>query len=238
LHQTKSDLTLALQLLRGIVRLDPHFTLAFGNIANTALVLYRSYNRSTELLNKAESGSDQNTELRRRDGTLFLDHEQKSAFVVMISKMHSCMRKRAVEIDPTFALGYDALGFAYKALGMKEEEVWSRVEQVRLQENNKEAHFNLLVALSDFGDRERLHDAARNAIPVFQRYTRLNPDDYYARVEFANVLQMAERNEEALTKANELAVLEVLDGSSLYNLAVSIFMLKCGHKVFNASWRC
>jgi tetratricopeptide (TPR) repeat protein len=127
--------------------------------------------------------------------------------------------RKAVETDPKFSLGYDALSSAYKALGMKEETVKAGEELVRLRENDKTAHFSLLISLHELGDEERLRIAAERAIPIYERYIRLNPDDYHALVSLASIYAMSGNLFSALAAADELSSIETLDGFALYNLA-------------------
>jgi tetratricopeptide (TPR) repeat protein len=131
--------------------------------------------------------------------------------------------KRSIELDPNYAQGYDALGFAYQSLGDTAGAVSARKEQVRLRENGKEAYFSLLTALDQLPNtpenHEELRESAERAIPVFERHIRLNPDDYNSRVWLAMILQMANRTDESLEEADKLSLEESLGGYACYNLA-------------------
>jgi tetratricopeptide (TPR) repeat protein len=129
------------------------------------------------------------------------------------------LAERAIAIDPQYAPAYDALGFAYQTLGQDAEAVSAGEKYVRLRENSRVAHFNLVMALNELGDRARLEAAAERTIPIYERHTRLNPDDYSARVQLANIHAMAGRGIEALAAVEELSKVETLDGAILYNLA-------------------
>ena len=98
------------------------------------------------------------------------------------------------------------------------------------QENSRQAHFSLLTILNELGSlpeaKERLIKAAERAIPVFDRYVRLNPDDYNACVQLANVYWMAGRDTEALEEGEKLSSIESLDGIALYNLACLYLLLQ------------
>jgi adenylate cyclase len=219
---TKSDIERALALYEESVRLDPNFAHAHANIASTSLVVYRSYSRIPSLLDRAEHAAEQVLEL---EGETAQYAWVKSNISRNRGDFESALRyaKRSIELDPNFAAGYDALGFAYKSLGDMAGAVSARKEQARLRENDKGAHFNMVTTLYELPNtpenREELRESAERAIPIYERHVRLNPDDYNARVEFAIILQMASRHEESLQEADKLTQVGSLDGVTYYNLA-------------------
>jgi len=131
--------------------------------------------------------------------------------------------KRSIELDPNYVQGYSALSLAYHALGDVVSAVNAWKNSVLLWENDKIGHFSLLIALDELPhtphNREVLRESAERAIPLYERYIRLNPDDYNAPVEFANILQMAARITVSLAEADKLSLVESLDGYAYYNLA-------------------
>jgi adenylate cyclase len=219
---TRPDFERALALFEEAVRQDPGFAAAYASIANTFTALYRAYSRSEALLERAEAAASMVKELKGETAQYFW---VMSNITLSRGDAQGALRlaSRAVETDPTYDSGYDALGFAYKALGCHEEAVHAWEEYVRLRENSTTAHFNLLMGLNELGSspeaKERLTQAAERAIPVYERHVRLNPDDYNAWVELANVYWMAGRVPEALAETEKLSAVESLDGSALYNLA-------------------
>jgi tetratricopeptide (TPR) repeat protein len=126
---------------------------------------------------------------------------------------------RSVELDPEFAPGYDTLGSAYQSLGRFEESANARERNVQLRENDRTAHFNYLIALNELGDTSRLAAAAVKALPIWERYLRLTPDDLNARVEYASMLGWAGGHDRSHAEARRLEATEGLDGVPLYNLA-------------------
>ena len=121
-------------------------------------------------------------------------------------------------MNPKYAHGYDALAFAYKALGDINGAVYAWEKYVGLQENRLVGYLNLLLDLHELGDQQRLFSAAEKAIPLYERHIRLNSDDFSAHVDFANVLNWANRKSEAMMMAEALAEMKSLDGFTLYNL--------------------
>jgi tetratricopeptide (TPR) repeat protein len=100
---------------------------------------------------------------------------------------------QSIEVDSTFSFGHDALGKAYWTLGNKEETVNARAEVVSMRENDKNAHFDLLNTLHELGDTARLRAEVERAIPIFERHTRLNQDDYDAWARLANIIRYSGR---------------------------------------------
>jgi TolB-like protein len=219
---TKSDYERALVLFEESARLDPDFARANALIANTSQAIYRHYSRTPSLLERAEQSAER---VREIEGETAQYAYVKSLISRNRGDLESSLRyaKRSIELDPSYALGYDALGFAHQSLGHKVGAVSARKEQVRLRENDRNTHFNLLISLNELPDtpenREELREYAGRAIPVFERHIRLNPDDYHSRVQFANVLLMASRTEASLEEADKLSLVGSLDGGACYNLA-------------------
>ncbi len=219
---TKNDFERALVLFEESVRLDPNFALAHAEKSLTLLEMYALYSRTPSFLDRAEHAAER---IREIEGETAQYARVRSIIAVRRGDNEAALRygKRAIEIDPNYALGYDALGFAYRSLGDLPGAVNAWKDNVRLQENDKTAHFNLLVALNELSDEpeyhEELRESAKRAIPFFERHVRLNPDDYHHRVNFANVLQWSDRIEESLLEADKLSAVESLDGIACYNLA-------------------
>ncbi len=222
LRQTKSDYERAYTLYEESVRLDPNFASAQANIALVSQSMYRLYSRTPSLLDRAEQAAER---IRELEGETSRYEWVKSSISNSRGDHESALgyAKHAIEIDPNYAMGYDTLAIAYQSLGDTACAVSAWKDYVRLRENDKLAHFNLVVALHELPDtpenRDELRESAERAIPLFERYIRLNPDDYNARVQFASVLQWSERIEESLHEADILAKVESLDGVACYNLA-------------------
>jgi TolB-like protein len=216
-RHTHSDYEHALALFEEAVRLDPVFGAAFASIANTCAEIYRTYDRRAELLNRALEAAGK---VRATEGETAQYYWTMTKITLRGGDASGALglAEQTIRTDPKYAGGYDALAFVYQALGQKEEEVVAREKYVQLLENSRSAHFNLIMAFSELGDMERLNAAAKRAIPVFERYTRLNPDDYPARIELANIHSYMGNCEAALSAADMLSVLESLDGAALYNL--------------------
>jgi tetratricopeptide (TPR) repeat protein len=184
--------------------------------------MYRIYSRIPSLLEQAEQAAER---VRELEGETAQYAWVKSTISHTRGDLESALSyaKHSVQIDPNYAGGYEALYFAYKALGHLEAAANAGKETLRLLENDKTVHFNLLVAMGELPaspeNREELRRVAERATQVYKRYMRQNPNDYNARVQFANILQWANRTEESLYEADRLSLVESLDGVACYNLA-------------------
>ena len=232
---TRSDVERALTVFEEVVRLDPRFAMAYAMIANTCAELNYNYGRSEALLERAKAAAGKIKELEGETAQYFrimgvIRHSSGDAEGAIVYAL------RAVNIDPTYAQSYDTLGIAYQTLGRHEEAVQAREEFVRLLENSTGGHFKLLTSLNELAAtdsphaRERLNQAAERAIPVFERHVRLNSDDYKVRIQFAIVYLMANRNQEALAKAEQLSSVESLTGNVLYDLACVYLHLQANER--------
>jgi TolB-like protein len=218
LRHTKNDYECALALYESAVQLDPTFAGAYSNIANTCQSIYQFYNRNPGLLDRAMEAAEK---IRELEGETAQYYWVMSHITLQRGDAEGALTyaKRTVETDPKYSSGYSALAFAYEALGMREEELKAHEDCLRLSENNRNNHFRLIISLHEFGDDQRLRIAAEKAIPIFERHTRLNPNDYYSRVSLSAIYLYAGNSTAALSTADELSLIETLDGQSLYNLA-------------------
>jgi tetratricopeptide (TPR) repeat protein len=103
-------------------------------------------------------------------------------------------------------------------LGIFEKAVRARENWIRIQPNDRNARFSFLMALNKTHDIPRLRDASADAIPIYERYLRLTPDDLYARSQFVGVLCMAGKTERGLAEGKKLEASGELDGYALCNL--------------------
>lgn len=221
-RQTKMDYERALSLYEESVRLDPQFTAAYTLIVNTTVGMYRLYNRNPALLERAEEAAES---IRKIEGETAQYVWSKSMIALRKGEFEAALSyaKRTVELNPDFAFGYDALGFACRSLGDIKGAITARKETVRLREHDVISHFNLLGVLAELPDspakKQELLESAERAMVVYKRRILLNPDDYNTRVQFASILQYADRMDESRREADKLSEVVYLDGVGCYNLA-------------------
>lgn len=218
IRTTRSDYDRALLLYEEALRLDSGFTDMHLQIANTSLEYYRTYSRDEKWITKA---SDNIAKAESVLGESARVYWIRSNLVRCLGKYEEALHlaKLAAKLAPDYALAYDAIGFACSALGRKEESVDARKKLVQLRENDRSAHFSYLIALNELGDNSRLSEAARNALPIFERYLRLTPEDVNARVQYAGILGWAGDHGQLLLELERIEEMEGLDAAALFNLA-------------------
>jgi adenylate cyclase len=148
---TKSDYERALALYEESALLDPNFTRTHAQIVNISNAIYRQYNRTASVLERAEQAAER---VRELEGETAQYAWVKSLISRNYGDFESAVRyaKRSIELDPNYPVAYDSLGFAYQSLGDIQGALSARKEYVRLMGDNKIAHFNLLAALNRLSD--------------------------------------------------------------------------------------
>jgi TolB-like protein len=217
-RHTRQDFERAISLYEEAIRLDPTFVDAHMAIANTSLAYFRSYAReakwidtATEHIAKAEATLGETAQVYWIRSILARTQRNLEDALSLIN--------RAVELDPTFAAGFDTLAITSVLLGDREAAARARERQVELQENDRTAYFSYLTALNRLGDVPRLKTAARAALPIFERHLRLAPDDMYGQAQYAAVLCMAGDRDRALEQVRKLKAIDGLDSYTLFTLA-------------------
>jgi adenylate cyclase len=214
---SREDYEIAIQLYEAALEHDPNFAAAHLALANTYQGYYRTYSREPQWLQKAEAEANKALAIEGRTSEVIsimclIKLKQGNTEEALVEA------QEAVRLNPDNPLAHAAVGFAYKALGNWQEVRKAREQYARIRWNDTNAYFSLLVAIKELGDAEGLKKTAEQAIPIYEKYLRLNPDDYNAAVELVNVLTMASQRDLALQMANTLTHNESLDGPALYNL--------------------
>jgi len=221
-RHTSADYDRALGLYEEAARLEPRFANAHMQLANTCLEYYRVYSRdsnwltrASEHINAAESVIGESARIYALRGVLAArlgNGEESLRFA-----------EHAVELDPESDFAYDTLSISNHLLGRHESAVRARQRVIQLRATDRDSHYNYLLELNEFGDPSRLAEAARAALPVYERHLRLSPDDINARVEYAFILRLMGEHERALVEIQKVENTEGLDGKTLYNLACLYF---------------
>lgn len=125
----------------------------------------------------------------------------------------------AIELDPEGTIGTDALAFVYAISGKYDQAVPIYVRQLPFCTFKHRTYFNLYHAYSMLNDQPKRRDISQQAVPEFERWLKLHPDDFYERVCYCVILMGAGREEEARAVAGELSENPIINGKALYNLA-------------------
>ncbi len=214
---TQAGFERALAMYGEATRLDPDFAAARSGLAIAHLQIYRIYDRNRLHLEAAARAIE---EVRRIEGESKLwcwgmshFHYTKAAY----GEAERCAR-RSLEIDGEFAHGYAALGQILHAQNRLEEAVDALRELVKRRPNTS-AYLQLLISLNELGDMEGLQSTAQEALPVYEKHLKLNPEDLNAAVNYLYVFRCAGKWDEARLRASELMQRQEIEGIGLYNLA-------------------
>ncbi len=217
-RHTRVDIERSLSIYEEVVKLDPEFDDAYIQMANVALAYYRTYSKDSAIIErvngyilKAESILGESAKVCWIRGTLQRTTGQYEASRISL--------KRAIELDPGLMDAYESFAMTSAILGNLEETIIVREKMLQLQESNHNARYSYLLALNRLNDIPRLREAASKAIPIFERYLRLAPDDWYARSQYIGAVCMSGKFERALSEGSMLEANGNLDGYTLFNLA-------------------
>ncbi|MDP4221656.1 MAG: hypothetical protein Q8896_14565, partial [Bacteroidota bacterium] len=226
-RSTRADLEHALGLYEEAFRYDPKFVEAIAMVATTSQSLYRLYSRNQSWLTRADEALRKVFEIEGRTARYY-GISSAVHFVCGRFDLALADARQAIELDSNYVQGYAALGTACQLLGDKEGAVAAWEKVVSINENDRHAHFGLIIVLSELQQPEYLRAAAQRALPIYERYLKLNPGDDNARVEYATILESAGKIEESIRLADELALNTGLDGFLLYNLCC--LYMHCGRQ--------
>jgi adenylate cyclase len=217
-HHTRADYERALGLYEEAVRLDPGFALPHIDTVDVILTYYRNYSHDPALLVKAGEHIMQAESVLGESKEIF---RARSILARTQGNIEEAIHfaRRSAELDPESAPAYEVLSFSFQALGRYQEAAEARKKVVELRANDRNSLFNYLGTLQILGDRACISEAAPNALLVYERHLRLNPDDLNSRVQYAAILSMAGKRELAIREAEILETMEGVDGRAFYNIA-------------------
>jgi adenylate cyclase len=216
LRQTKEGFRLADQLFTEAIKLDPGYAEAYRFKARALAGLYRNYDRDPALLDEAETLCK---EALRLNTDLFAVYSPLSNIYMqrgMLAEAEEAARE-FIRKDPQNYNSHFTLGFFYANTGQSDKSIAPFEESVRLKPDNLPALFNLANNCDGAGEREKCVHWATVALPYYERYLKLHPDDENRLVSHANLLQWSGRTEAARAAAIELKNMK--DGNSLFNIA-------------------
>ncbi|HEX5317271.1 MAG TPA: tetratricopeptide repeat protein, partial [Candidatus Kapabacteria bacterium] len=186
-RNTKEDILLSIQLATTAIELDPLYANAYGFKANSLAALYRAYDRNPVLLAEAETLAQ---EALRIKPDLYYTYGALS-MIYMLQGNHAkaeAMGQTYVQNDPLNYYSHGALGFFYYNTGQPAKAIALWEEAVRLKPDYLAGLWGCAIANQAAGEEEKYAEAATRAIPYFERYIKLHPDDETPRVQHAFLL--------------------------------------------------
>jgi TolB-like protein/cytochrome c-type biogenesis protein CcmH/NrfG len=215
-RETKDGIQLAVQLITEAIKLDPGYARAYQFKANALAALYSNYDRDPALLDEAETLCKEALRLKPDLFRVYLPLSQIYMHRGMLAEAED-VAKEFIRKDPQNSNSHFTLGFFYYQTDQDAKAIAPYEESVRLKPDNLVNLFNLVSACEAAGEREKCAHWAAVAIPQFERYLKLHPDDENKLVWYALLLVRSGRTEDAHAAAMKLTNLK--DGISLYNTA-------------------
>ncbi len=224
-RQSKEGFQLAAQLFSEAIALDPAYANAYSSKANALAALYRSYARDPALL---EEGLTLINEALRLKPDLWVAYNPLSLILQLQGRLteaeaaaHDYIRNA-----PEDFVSHFALGFFYMETGQAAEAIAPFEEALKRKPGNLAALWNLVLVCN--GEKEKRKRWSEVAIPLFEKRLKLFPDEENNRVAYANLLNWADRDDEARAVGRKMS--DLRDGTALFNAAC----LQCRLKDYSA----
>jgi tetratricopeptide (TPR) repeat protein len=221
-RQTKDGFHIAIRLFSQAIELDPDYAGAYQAKAHTLAILYSNYERNPELLTEAESLCKEALRLRPDllgpYGPLSLIYMYEGRF-----EEAEAIAKDYIQKAPENSKSHFSLGYLYAHSGQPAKAIEPFEEAMRLNPESRFTAFNLVINCKAAKETERSKRWALAAVPLFERLLKLQPDSDNIRVNYAAMLVLGGRNEDALREARSLT--RVTDGFQLHNIACTFSLL-------------
>jgi adenylate cyclase len=240
-RQTREGFVFARQLFSGAIQIDPEYAQALRGKAHALASIYRDYDRDPALLEEALQLLQ---EALRLKPTLWSAYHPLSIIYNLQGKLGEAERAAQdyVSNAPEDPLSYFALGFFYAELGQYEKAIAPYEQRLKLRPDDWITLWNLVITCREAGELDKQRYWARVAVPRYEKYIRLLPDNEDMRIGHALLLYYAGKEAEARQAAPLLD--NVRDGMSLYRTACLHCFLKeyelglgTIHKAIDAGFR-
>ena len=215
-RQTKEGFQLAIQLFTEAITLDADYARAYQYNASALTGLYRAYDRTPALLDEAETLSKETLRIKPDLYDVYGPLSHIYLHRGQLAEAEEAARE-FIRKDPQNYSSHFALGFFYMETGQYANAIAPYEEAVRLKPDHIASLWNLVISCDNAEEREQCAHWAAVALPHYERYLKLHPDDENNRASRAHLLLWSGRIEEAHAAAMKLSNLR--DGMSLYNTA-------------------
>ncbi len=215
---TRHSMLEALSITGRIMQLDPKFAEALRLRALALSNLYRLWDRNPRYLEEAESLYAKARELRPG-----INVRYPLISLLLLEGRHSEAETIALEgvrENPEDYYNHFSLGFFYFNSGQMEKAVPAYEEALGLNPKYKMTYWNLIEALDRLGREDDRRRYSLQALPHFERWFPLHPDDQFARAQFGTLLLYADEKDRALKTIEPLLASSEADGLALYTVAV------------------
>ena len=217
-RRTKTGFQHAVDLFTKALNLDPNYAEAYRSKALILSALYRHYERNPEYLKEAETLA---LKARQLKPELWNVYDSLSHIYLQQNRMSEAeeMALEFVKCAPKDFLSHYSLGFYYDQTDQPEKAILSYQEALKIKPDARMTNWNLILVLNQAERKEESEVWSKKALPHYQRWIRLHPDDLNSQVILANLFVYAGHSEEGLALLSELAQRKDLDGIGFYNIA-------------------
>jgi TolB-like protein len=211
----------SIDLYKQAIALDPNFTQAYAGIAVAYANYYRIHGRKPEILElqreaaeKAAALSPEHPKTYNALANLYMNLGEKEKAIETAKKMVTAAPKRS--------RSYSVVGFMYQASGKFVEAAKWYEQALSIDSGSLNDHNNLMVCYYFLHDMESVRKAVIRAIPHYEQYLALHPDDQGIRVNYMISLEGIDKHELSTRQAERLLAMPDVVGFSLYQ-AASVF---------------
>ncbi|MBS1903820.1 MAG: TIR domain-containing protein [Bacteroidetes bacterium] len=215
-RNTLEGFRLTAQLCDEAIRLEPEYVQPINYKALALLAIYRHYERDPRLLGEAERLCQEALRLNAGFRQAYFPLSQIQLYRGKIAQAEETaieyIRKAPDDFHSHFTLA-----FVYGQSNNYSRAIPLMEEAIRLRPGDLVLLWNLVVVCDSAGAKEKCAQWAEEALPYFERYTKLHPDHEDKRLIHAALLQMSGRTDAAHAAATRLKASR--DAVTLYNTA-------------------
>ncbi len=216
---TKDGYEKALRLFNEAIKLDPKFTDATLASANTYIAYYRDYSRDLTWINKATDY------IQRLESVVGVTAETlwiRGEIEWITGNFESAESKLidASKIKPNHFGIYNILGNLYYHTSRVNLSVEAFTKALALYKNTS-SYYNLLCALSESDQKEKLAEIAIESLTLFEKQMVKFPDDIQLQLNYTFALIWSKKSIAAMHQLSDLLKKNNLDGFTLYNIGAS-----------------
>jgi TolB-like protein/Flp pilus assembly protein TadD len=222
-QNTKEGSELSAQLNSEAINLDPEYAMAYAQKASALVALNRTYIPDARLL---DEGLALIKEALRLKPDLWRVNNPLANILILQGKLDEAERAAMdyVRNEPEDNHSHFTLGLFYGRTRQSAKAIAPYEEALKRKPDDLITLFNLASSCNNAKEFVKQKIYSDLAIPKYEKYLKLFPNDEHKRANHAILLHLAGKDEEA--KAAALKLGDLKDGKSLFNTACLQGMLK------------
>jgi serine/threonine protein kinase/tetratricopeptide (TPR) repeat protein len=217
-RQSKNNIQFAIQFFDKAIALDSRYAEAYAGLAEAYAVRYAYFERKDVWLDKALELSLKaimyDSTLAEAYSALGLAYYYKGTFDEALTAV-----QKALSLDTNNFFAYWILGRVYFTTDRDAEAIEPLKKVTDINPDFYTAYMDLRMVYEKLGDKEKHNESVKKTSLYFDRYLEQNPDDGRARIFYAQLLTLLEKNEDAKRETKMALELSPNDNVMLYNAA-------------------